>query len=194
MFSMSHGMQTVSYTHLDVYKRRDLCYDCMTYAHDFHKGYSCFTYGLHERELLFDFKYNNRRYLAGKFGDILYDRISCENIHPDVIIPVPVSRSRMKKRGYNQSALLAKRLSERWGVLADDGILIRKKDTPPLRGLTPAEREAKLADAFAVADGKTSKIAGKRVLLIDDIYTVSYTHLDVYKRQNCIHGEADCIY
>lgn len=155
--------------------RGDLCYDCMTYAHDFHKGYSCFTYGLHERELLFDFKYNNRRYLAGKFGDILYDRISCENIHPDVIIPVPVSRSRMKKRGYNQSALLAKRLSERWGVPADDGILIRKKDTPPLRGLSPAEREEKLADAFAVADGKTSKIAGKRVLLIDDIYTTGIT-------------------
>ena len=60
-------------------------------------------------------------------------------------------------------------------MLADDGILIRKKDTPPLRGLTPAEREAKLADAFAVADGKTSKIAGKRVLLIDDIYTTGIT-------------------
>lgn len=158
----------------DTYSGR-LCYDCMVFRHDFSKGYSCFTYGLHERELLFDFKYNGKRYLAEKFGDILYDRISCEDIYPDVIIPVPVSRSRMKTRGFNQSALLAGRLSELWGIPADDKILIRQKDTPPLRGLAPAEREGQLADAFAVAAGKADKIKGKSALLIDDIFTTGIT-------------------
>lgn len=52
-----------------------LCYDCMAYSHVFTKGYSCMTYGLYERSLILDYKYNGRSYMAEKLGDILYDRM-----------------------------------------------------------------------------------------------------------------------
>lgn len=158
----------------DTYRGR-LCYDCMIYSHCFEKGYSCLTYGLHERELLFDFKYNGKGYLADKFADILYDRISCENVQADVIIPVPVSGKRLRKRGYNQSELMAKRLSGKWGVPVEDAALLRRKETPQLRGLAPVQREAALEGAFSVSNSGKRKIEGKRIVLLDDIYTTGAT-------------------
>ena len=169
----------------DTYRGR-LCYDCMRLEHHFDKGFSCLTYGLHEREVLLDHKYNGKGYLAEKFGDILYDRISCEDITPDVIIPVPISAERLKKRGYNQSALMARRLSKRWGIPMDEGVLVRKKDTTLLRSLNPADRRLMLEGAFEIKGVKAaggdkgrrgfrSKMAGKCVLLIDDIYTTGAT-------------------
>ena len=166
----------------DTYKGR-MCYDCMRLDHSFDKGFSCLTYGLHEREVLLDHKYNGKGYLAEKFGDILYDRISCEDITPDVIIPVPISAGRLKKRGYNQSALMARRLSKRWGVPMDDSVLVRQKDTTLLRSLNPADRRLMLDGAFAVSrKGQASdrqtpdlRLVGKCVLLIDDVYTTGAT-------------------
>lgn len=165
----------------DTYKGK-LCYDCMRIEHTFEKGFSCLTYGIHEREVLLDHKYNGKGYLAAKFGDILYDRISCENIRPDVIIPVPISAGRMKTRGYNQSALMAKQLSKRWGVPMDDTALVRRKETTLLRSLNPAERRLALSGAFAVLrrgqfgkNAESRRLEGKTVLLIDDIYTTGAT-------------------
>ncbi len=166
----------------DTYRGR-LCYDCMRLDHAFEKGFSCLTYGLHEREVLLDHKYNGKGYLAAKFGDILYDRISCEDIQPDVIIPVPISAGRLKKRGYNQSALMARQLSKRWGVPIDESILVRRKETTLLRSLNPADRRLALDGAFQVTlTGRSSeanqtdrRLAGRTVLLIDDIYTTGAT-------------------
>lgn len=152
--------------------RGSRCGDCMTYTHSFERGYSCLAYGMYERQLIFDFKYNGKRYLARHFGDILYDRIILENINPDVIMPIPVHKSREKRRGYNQAALMAKRLAVRMNVPFDGKSLYRKKQTGQLRGLAPAEREAVLEGAF---DVKGKGCRAKSVLLIDDIYTTGAT-------------------
>lgn len=155
----------------DTYKGQ-YCGDCMTYSHSFEKGYSCLTYGMYERKLIFDFKYNGKRYLARHFGDMLYDRIMLENIEPDVIIPIPIHKSREQKRGYNQASLMASRLAERMNIAFDGKTLYRKKNTGLLRGLTPAEREAMLEGVFDVKGGGCT---GKSILLIDDIFTTGAT-------------------
>lgn len=151
------------------------CYDCMVHRHAFTKGYSCLTYGLYEREILMDFKYNGKGYLAAKLGDMMYDKIISEDLTPDVIVPVPTGKKREKNRGYNQAVLLAKRLGRRWGVDVDTVSLCRKKETAPLRSLNPAEREAALTGAFGVEKKYKHRIEGKTVLLIDDIYTTGAT-------------------
>ena len=155
--------------------RGELCYDCMLYEHSFSRGYSCLTYGLYERKLVMDLKYSGKGYLADKFADILYDRISCENIRADGIVPVPVSSRRLRERGYNQSELMAAGLAERCGLPVWRDVLRREKDTPRLRGFTPAERESILDGAFRVTSAGSRKICGKSVLLIDDIYTTGIT-------------------
>ena len=130
---------------------------------------------MYEREVLMDYKYNGKGYIGRKFGDILYDRISCENIQIDVIIPVPISRERMRKRGYNQSSVMSQQLALRMEVPFDDKSLVRIKNTHMLRSLDPAERKLVLEGAFAYSEGNVPDLCGKRVLLIDDIMTTGAT-------------------
>ncbi len=174
----------------------EVCYDCMSHEHFFDKGFSCLTYGLHERELMMDLKYNGKSYIAEKMGEILFDRMKWEladftedGIAVDIVIPVPISSGRLRKRGYNQSELMAKYFVRRWNrELAkageavktrapryDAGTLVRTKNTKMLRSLDPAERALAMNGAFAVKSTRKEYLCNKKVLLIDDIYTTGST-------------------
>ena len=141
----------------------------------FRKGYSCLTYGLYEREMILDYKYNGKGYLGKKFGDILFDRIRWENLKIDVIIPIPIHRTRERKRGYNQTELMAARLAQLWGKTLMPDALQRTRETILLRSLSPIERESALRGAFAVTKKGKAELPGKAILLIDDIYTTGAT-------------------
>ena len=170
---------------------RRLCYDCMTREHYFTRGWSCLTYGLREREMMMDIKYNSKGYIAGKMGDVMFDRMlpviegaMADGLIPfDAVIPVPVSRKRLVKRGYNQSELMARRFLPRWKKTEaaplcpklETKILIRKKETVMLRSMNPEERRLALHNAFAVKSGLLHRVEGKSILLIDDIYTTGAT-------------------
>ncbi len=167
--------------------RGQMCYDCMSRRHYFTKGWSCMTYGLHEREIMMNIKYHEKGYMAVKMGDVLYDRMALiwgdvhhADINIDIVIPTPVSAKRLRKRGYNQSALMAQRFVKRCydaGMTSeyDEKTLIRVKETTMLRNLNPAERAMALEGAFMVKKGRSQKIRHTNVLLIDDIYTTGAT-------------------
>lgn len=171
---------------------RPVCYDCNLRSHLFTRGWSCLTYGLRERELMMDIKYNSKGYIARKMGDVMFDRMEnlieaalSEGILPfDAVIPVPVSKKRLVKRGYNQSELMARQFVKRWKDFAretaacprlETHVLIRQKETVMLRSLNPEERRLALHDAFAVEPALQHRITGQNVLLIDDIYTTGAT-------------------
>ena len=86
----------------------------------------------------------------------------------DWVLPIPLSARRLSERGYNQSWLLARRLSP---CKADAHLLLRIRDTPSQRTLPRAERLANLAGAFAVDPLRTSQLQGRRVVLVDDVMT-----------------------
>lgn len=93
----------------------------------------------------------------------------------DALVPVPLHWRRLFKRRYNQAALLALhlgRLSEK-PVLA--GVLKRTKATPPQGRLSPEARAANIAGAFQVPTSQRAAIAGKSLLLIDDVLTTGAT-------------------
>lgn len=194
-----------------------LCYDCLRSEHLFLRGFSCVTYGLHEREIMMDLKYGGMGYIAAKCGDMMFDRMEGEirfgllspGRHPvDLVVPVPVSEERLRRRGYNQSAWMARQLVRRWQAFArEEGeelpspaerstggcgrtgagkdtrchapvlldALERAKATKMLRSLSPAERALELRDAFRVKASFRGRLAGKGILLIDDIYTTGAT-------------------
>lgn len=172
-----------------------LCYDCMKEPHEFVKGYSALTYGLHERELMMDLKYGGKGYLAKIFGDILFDRMEPEILDGftvDLIVPVPVSAGRLRKRGYNQTELMGRQLAARWRdyVRREHGdrvdgpmgapafrpnLLRRTRETRMLRSLNPTERRMTLQGVFAVREADLPLLEGRSVLLIDDIYTTGAT-------------------
>jgi ComF family protein len=90
-----------------------------------------------------------------------------------VIMPVPLHRTRLWQRGFNQSALVARELSRRLKLASDPFTLRRLKRTPPLKGMSPLQRRKAVAGAFRVTD--KAAIQGKTVILIDDVLTTGST-------------------
>lgn len=90
----------------------------------------------------------------------------------DVIIPVPMYRSKQKQRGYNQAETFAAELSHLTGIPVDAACIRRIKDTTPQKNLKDIERKNNLENAFQITK---SIVKYNRILLVDDIYTTGYT-------------------
>lgn len=90
-----------------------------------------------------------------------------------LIVPVPLHRSRLWWRGFNQSALVASELSRRLGIPSDALVLKRTRRTPALKGMTPLQRRQTVAGAFKVHDN--GAVAGRTIILIDDVLTTGST-------------------
>ena len=93
----------------------------------------------------------------------------------DAIIPVPLHPSRLRERRFNQAASMAQRLAELNGKEYLSDVLIRKKPTRQQVGLSESERTRNVSGAFIVPEEMKINLKGKRVLLIDDVYTTGAT-------------------
>jgi ComF family protein len=93
----------------------------------------------------------------------------------DVIVPVPLHRRRLWWRRFNQSGELAKAVALRAGKTFAPTALARVRATRHQVGLTAGERDRNVRGAFRVAPEARDGIAGRRVLLVDDVYTTGAT-------------------
>ncbi len=93
----------------------------------------------------------------------------------DVLVPVPLHRLRLLQRRFNQSALLAKGLARATGVPAAVTALQRTRRTAAQVGLTQEARQSNVAQAFGVSRSGRKAVAGKIVVLIDDVMTTGAT-------------------
>lgn len=123
------------------------------------------------RQAIHAFKYNHRPELARVLGSMLSDHLSTCPLPVDAIAPVPLHKSRQDARGYNQSLLLASALSAQHHLPCWDDAIARVRATESQVELGAAERHANVQDAFA-ANGR---VAGARLLLIDDVCTTGAT-------------------
>lgn len=89
----------------------------------------------------------------------------------DLIVPVPTTRRRRRERGFNQAALLAGQLARRYGMKADEHLLVRTDDGEEQSALSREKRIVNLNGCMAAKPGA----AGHRILLIDDVYTTGST-------------------
>ena len=92
-------------------------------------------------------------------------------VKTDVILAVPLHPKKEKRRGFNQAHILCEKISEETGLVFQKDGLVRKRDTVAQSTLGPEERKQNLKDAFLV----TADFTGKRVLLVDDIFTTGTT-------------------
>ena len=120
-------------------------------------------------------KYGQRPDLARPLGDILWRAVEpmAAAWAGSIVVPVPLHAMRLAERGYNQSALIARGLARRLGAPMHALALVRVRDTPRQAVL---EREARLRNvvgAFAVA--KPAAVAGRDVVLVDDVCTTGAT-------------------
>ena len=136
---------------------------------------ACAYYTAPLRQAIRQFKYNDLCSLAAPLGQLMvtgWQRLAPKNCVVDVIVPVPLHASRERQRGYNQSALLAREFGAYVQLPVVERVLIRTKATAPQVDLGINERKANVKDAFQVVD---RSLSGKRVLLVDDVYTTGST-------------------
>lgn len=92
---------------------------------------------------------------------------------PDLLLPVPLARRRLRQRGFNQAQMLADWLSRPLGIATDARVLERVLDTPAQQQLDAATRRRNLRQAFAIATG--ADVKGRHLALVDDVLTTGAT-------------------
>lgn len=130
------------------------------------------AYGPVARDVALKLKYGGRLAAAETMARLMARLMAAD---AELLVPVPLHRRRLWSRGYNQAALVAGTLSRICGVPADPHLLVRTRATPVLRGLGRRERAKVLAGAFAVSGSGRALVAGKSVVLVDDVYTSGAT-------------------
>jgi ComF family protein len=90
-----------------------------------------------------------------------------------LLVPVPLHRTRLWTRGFNQSAIVARELSRRLSIDWDPMALRRVRRTPPLKGMSRQQRHRTVAGAFRVRNREA--VAGKTIILVDDVLTTGST-------------------
>ena len=127
------------------------------------------------RKLVLSFKHGGKIALAKLLGRLMAARIPPPLAQLPLIVPVPLHRWRLWQRGFNQAALLAQQVEKAGkGTLFVDA-LIRQRRTPSLGGLGRTAREQALAGAITARPGALGRIAGRDVLLVDDVLTSGAT-------------------
>lgn len=149
------------------------CYHCKKDHKAFDKATSPFIYVDSVRSLVIKFKSDNRKYLAQPMGKLMAERIREAGFEFDVIIPTPLSAKSMKKRGYNQSELLAIEIGKQLDKPVRTDILLKTKETKHQKELGFNDRQKNLKGAFKIEHYRDIK--GQSVLLVDDIMTTGAT-------------------
>ncbi len=154
---------------------RHLCEPCQRARPPFTYARAAALYRDGIREALHAFKFGGKASLSRPLGDLLAEagRAMLPQPSVDWLIPVPLHPAREAERGFNQSLLLARRLSERWGVPVREGALRRVRVTRPQTELSAEDRRANVRGAFGLR--RARGVAGTRVLLVDDIFTTGAT-------------------
>ncbi len=155
-----------------------LCSRCLTRRPQFDMARSCAVYrstgdtGSTLAAALHRYKYHRDVTLAPVLGDLLAERCPLPPQY-DLVLPVPLHLSRLRWRGFNQSLLLARPLARRFGLPLDPFVLLRTRATRPQVHLDETDRRRNITGAFAVRD--RGAVRGRRILLVDDVYTTGAT-------------------
>ncbi|WP_458096936.1 ComF family protein [Roseomonas sp. WA12] len=152
-----------------------LCPSCVAAPPSFSRARAVFSYNEAARRLVLPLKHGDRTELAGPLARHMAQAGAALLEAAELIVPVPLHRRRLFLRRYNQAALLAARLGRLVGRAVLPDALRRTQRTPPLGELGAAARRAVLEGAIAVAPGARRRIAGRRVLLVDDVLTSGAT-------------------
>lgn len=149
-----------------------LCGECLQSEKSFSELRALGFYELALKQLILRFKFEGEENLARFFIEKMsFEQPVWENV--DIVIPIPLHVRKLKKRGYNQSAVLAKKIAQKYSILWSPFVLKKIRETPAQADLKRNERKANLRKAFIIE--QTEKIFKKRVLLVDDVYTTGAT-------------------
>lgn len=151
------------------------CPTCVADPPPWGEARAALRYDAQAKRLILPFKYGDRVENARALAPMMARAGVTLLREADWLIPVPLHRSRMLSRRYNQAALLARELSRSSGRPSLLDGLRRVRSTNPLAEMSPARRSAEMEAAIAVRPTRRAMIDGARLLLIDDVLTSGAT-------------------
>ena len=152
-----------------------LCPACQAAPPVFHRARAALRYDAQGRRLILPFKHADRTEIASALAPHMV-RAGAVLLHEaDLLVPVPLHRARLFRRRYNQAGLLASAIGRIAGRPCLLDALVRRRATASLGEKSAAERAVEVAGAFQVRPSRAGRLAGRRVLLIDDVMTSGAT-------------------
>lgn len=144
----------------------EMCGRCLSHPPIFTHTEVVFGYAFPLDKLIQAMKYGEQLALANGFAKKLAQRIEKNNL-PDFIIPMPLHPARLKERGFNQSLLLAEKVTQELNLKLLPNACQRVRDTPSQSSLKWKERDKNVRNAFHC----DVDLTGKRIALVDDVMT-----------------------
>ena len=149
----------------------ETCAACLAKPPVIERTRAAVAYGEATRTLPLRLKYSRKVALAKTMAR--YMRPLIDGSDDPILVPVPLHRSRLWTRGFNQAALLARELACQCGIGHDPFALLRRRRTSALKGMSPQQRRREVAGAFAAADA--AAIRDRKIILVDDVLTTGST-------------------
>ena len=150
-----------------------LCPDCEREKKSFVKGIALYEYDS-VKESIHALKDSAKFDNATFFADMIYKHLGdiLKSFNAEAIVPIPLHKDKFKKRGFNQSLLIANELSKQLNIPVRDDILIRVEKTKDQKTMTHSERQNNLVGAFHMPQ---NDVKLDTVLVLDDVYTTGAT-------------------
>jgi ComF family protein len=152
-----------------------LCGNCIENKTYYSCARAVFSYETIILDAIHQFKYGNNISIGDQLASFMADFSFPDIDFSDysLIIPVPLHIKRLRERGFNQSLILARALAKKWHIPVNFSLLKRHKLTLTQTGLHKTERKQNIKGAFEVSSKR--EIAGKKIILVDDVYTTGAT-------------------
>lgn len=158
----------------DAFAEQSLCGACQIKRPPYLRARAALRYDDGSRQMIISFKHGDRTEYAELFSQLMNQASHSLSLTGVIVAPVPLHKKRLRRRRYNQAALMAKYFADKKSLAYAPDLIMRAKHTPPQEG-NYGRRKRNVAGAFTVKEKYESQIKGRDILLIDDVYTTGAT-------------------
>ena len=156
-------------------ENENICGPCARKTPLFTRARAAIYYNEASKPMILRFKHSDALHIAPLFAEWLYQAGDELFQQAEYLAPIPLHWSRLVYRGYNQAALLSRKLSKKAKIPHLPDLLERTHRTPPQGDLTAKEREKNVSNVFKLNKKYNQLIRDKHILLIDDVFTSGAT-------------------
>ncbi|MBQ1310567.1 MAG: ComF family protein [Blautia sp.] len=151
----------------------EYCQECRNHPRAFEKGQGIFLYDDMWKKSIEEYKFRGAREYSEFYARcmVLYGQEMISAFRPDFLCGVPMYWKKQRQRGFNQSVLLAEKISQQTSIPVNKKAVVKIRPTKAQKTLGRRERRRNLEEAFRV----TERLHGERILLVDDIFTTGST-------------------
>jgi ComF family protein len=165
------------------------CGECLQHPRAFDRTIAACNYVAPLDQSVLSLKFGHQLALAPVFAEAMRDAILRESEPqlPSMLTVVPLGKNRLRERGFNQAAEIAKPLAKQLGIQLELGLLMRTRDTAQQSSLHPDDRHKNMRKAFALSEDVFNSLEGQHVGVIDDVMTTGTTLNEIAKLLK-LHG------